>query len=75
MRDLTKQEKVFMIHYPKLQLSLNWAHKYQFLPYSSAYLLKENTEEEISPLDETYRDASFEHEFGNSTKALNNIYN
>jgi len=64
-----------MLHYAKLQLSLNRAHKYEFLPYRSAYLLKENTEDDVNPRDEVYRDTSLNHEFANSSKSLNNIYN
>lgn len=75
VRDLNKQEKVFMLHYAKLQLSLNWAHKYEYLPYRSAYLFKENSEDDVAPSEDLFRDTSLNHEFGSNTRSLNNIYN
>ena len=75
MRDLTKQEKVFMLQYAKYQLSINRAHQYEFLPYRSAYLFKENTKDDVEPSDEVYRDSGMDHNFGNRSKCLNNIYN
>lgn len=75
MRDLTKQEKVFMLQYAKNQLSTNRAHIYEFLPYRSAYLLKENTKDDLEPAENIYRDKGVDHEFGNNSKSLNGIYN
>lgn len=73
VRDLTKQEKVFMLHYAKLQLSLTWAHKAQFLPYRSSYLFKNEKDEEVE--EGGFRDTSMNTEFAASKGSLNSIYN
>ena len=64
-----------MLQYAKNNLSITWHYKYEFLPYRSAYLLKENTEDDVNPNKEAYRDTQLEFEYGDSVKSLNNIYN
>jgi hypothetical protein len=62
VRDLTKAEKQNHLHTLKQNLGLSMEHRYEFLPYNSAYLQKENTEEDVNVRAEQIRDKSNTHD-------------
>ena len=44
-------------------------HAYEFLPYNSAYLQKENSEADLNVKPEQYRDRGVVSEMGDQSKA------
>lgn len=62
IRDLSKAEIQSLIHTVKQNLQVAMDHKYEFLPYKSAYLLKENSENDLNPTNDELRDKEATHE-------------
>jgi len=56
VRDLAKGEIQNNSHFLRQNLSISIEHKYEFLPYNSAYLQKENSENDVNPPLEQQRD-------------------
>ena len=48
-------------------------HKYEYLSYNSAYLLKENSENDLNPTIDELRDTSIKHEAEEDERGKNNI--
>lgn len=49
VRDLEKSEIASNIDVCKRNLALAMEHRYEFLPYNSAYLQKENSNDDLNP--------------------------
>lgn len=62
MRDLTKAEIQSNSHYLRQMLTISFEHNYEFLPYNSAYLQKENSHNDVHLNPEDYRDRKAVHE-------------
>jgi len=73
VRDLTKAELQSLIHTQKQNLQVALDHKYEYLPYNSAYLLKENTQDDLTPPLETLRDRGNVREEGQGDRAKQNV--
>ena len=73
IRDLTKSEIQSLIHSSKQNLQVALDHKYEYLSYNSAYLLKENSENDLNPTIDELRDTSVTHECEEGDRGKNNI--
>jgi len=62
VRDLTKGEKQNNVHALKQNLSISMNHRYEFLPYNSAYLQRENTQDDLNVAPERIRDRGISHD-------------
>jgi len=56
VRDLTKGEIQNNSHHIRQLVSIAIEHEYEFLPYNSAYLQKDNTEKDLNLEAEDYKD-------------------
>ncbi|EAR90076.2 gamma-carbonic anhydrase (macronuclear) [Tetrahymena thermophila SB210] len=70
VRNLTKSELATNIDHAKKQLHLAQQHRYEYLPYNSAYLQKSNSEEDLNPTK--YDDVTINYNFGDEERAQEN---
>lgn len=70
MRNLTKAEIATNIDTAKKQISSSLEHRYEYLPYNTAYLQKSNTLEESDP--SKYDDVAIEYNYGDEDRAPEN---
>lgn len=54
----------------KRQLGIAMEHRYEYLPYNSAYLQKSNTQDDVNP--SKYDDVTIDYNFGNDERAPEN---
>lgn len=62
VRDLEKHELQSNYHYLRQMLTISFDHSYEFLPYNSAYLQKENSYNDLNLTSEEYRDRGTTHD-------------
>ena len=62
VRDLVKSEIHNNNFYLKQNIVVSLEHSYEFLPYNSAYLQKDNTENDLNPPVEEIKDRIVVHE-------------
>lgn len=66
VRELSKGDVQHNLHALRYNLAISMDHKYEFLPYNSAYLQKDNTENDENPPVDEIRDKTLTNEEWNS---------
>jgi hypothetical protein len=68
---LAKGEIANLINNAKVQHMLGTNHKYEYLPYNSAYLQKQNSDNDLSPTSEEIRDPGLPGDYGQDVRSNN----
>lgn len=58
-----------------MEASMGKIYEDEYLPFRSGYLKKNNSNDDLNPDENSFRDTYYDNEYGNQHKSLNSIYN